>query len=140
MNKLIAALLIAGALCGLWMLRNYYLEKKAADPRGFDYGNTPARETPAQINPQTLPGLHYTLEQPLQSAQRGGADGLKKFLDQYRGAIRDPRLAWIELDYVSLVSLKDPALARARFAEVKNRTPTNSPVYPRIESMARTYE
>lgn len=138
MNKIISVLLIAGALWGIWILRDYYLEKKAADPKGFDYGNNNAPVP--KLDPRSLQGLHYSLEQPLLTAQRSGADGLKKFLDQYRGAIRDPRLAWIELDYVSLVSLKDPAQARATFAEVKARIGTNSPVYPRLEGMAKTYE
>ena len=138
MKQLITILLIAGACWGLWSLRSFYLEKQAADPKGMDYGNN-TEEVP-KINPRNLQGLHYTLETPLENALKAGPEGLKKFLDTYRPAIRDPRLAWIELDYVSLLALKDPALARAAFAEVKKRTPTNSPVYPRIEKLAKVYQ
>ncbi|HAV64923.1 MAG TPA: hypothetical protein DCY13_21450 [Verrucomicrobiales bacterium] len=138
MNKVITVVLIVGALWGAWMLRDYYLEKKAANPGGYDYGNNNTPE-PA-FDPRSLSGLHYSLEQPLQNAQKSGAEGLKKFIDQYRGAIRDPRLAWIELDYVNLVALKDPAQARATFAEVKQRIPTNSPVRPRIDNMSKVYD
>jgi hypothetical protein len=138
MNKLISIVLIVGALWGVWLLRSYYLEKKAADPAGYDYGNDdPAK---VEVNPQSLPGLDYRLETPLFNAQKSGADGLRKFIDLYRPGMKDPRLAWIELDYVVLVAAKDPAQARVVFAEVKKRTPTNSPVYPRIEKLSKVYE
>lgn len=139
MNKVIGILLIAGACWGVWALRNFYLEKQAADPKGMDYGNNDKSATPPII-PQQLQGLHYTLETPLENARKAGSDGMKKFLDQYRPVIRDPRLAWIELDYISLLALKNPAQARVVFAEVKKRTPTNSPVYPRIEKLTKVYQ
>jgi hypothetical protein len=44
------------------------------------------------------------------------------------------------LDYVVLVAKDDPAEARRVFTRVKTRTSTTSPVYPRIESLAKTYE
>jgi len=137
MNKLIGILLIVGACWGAWSVRNYYLQRQAEDPN-MNYNQEPEK-TPGII-PQQLAGLHYTLETPLDQATRGGAGSLKKFIDQYRGAIKDPRLAWIELDYVSMVALRDPAQARAIFADVKKRTPTNSPVYPRIEKLAKVYQ
>jgi len=137
MNKLITILLIAGACWGVWAVRNYYLARQAEDP-AMNYSNEPEK-TPGII-PQQLAGMHYTLEMPLEQATKGGATTLKKFIDQYRGAIKDPRLAWIELDYVVMAALKDPAQARAVFAVVKKRTPTNSVIYPRIEKLAKRYE
>lgn len=137
MNKVITILLIVGAGWGIWAVRNYYLERQATDPN-MNYSQEPAK-TPGII-PQQLAGMHYTLEMPLEQATKGGATTLKKFIDQYRGAIKDPRLGWIELDYVSMVALKDPAQARLIFADVKKRTPTNSVIYPRIEKLAKVYE
>lgn len=137
MNKVITILLIAGACWGVWSLRNYYLEKQAADPN-MNYDD--AASKPSGITPQQLGGMNYQLEIPLQKATKAGPESLKKFLEMYRPAIKDPRLAWIELDYVSMVGLKNPAEARAVFAEVKERTPTNSVIYPRIEKMAKVYE
>lgn len=139
MNKAITVLLIVGALWGLWTLREMYMEKKRQNPDVYATSEDEP-DGPPKIEPRSLKGLHYSLETPLANAQRSGADGLKKFLNQYRTAIRDPRLAWIELDYVVLVASKDPAEARAVFAEVKGRTPTNSPVYPRIEKLSKVYE
>ncbi len=137
MNKLITIVLIAGACWGVWSLRNFYLERQAGDPN-MNYSNEPEK-TPGII-PQQLPGMHYSLEMPLEQATKGGAGTLKKFIDQYRGAIKDPRLGWIELDYVAMVAFKDPAQARSIFSDVKKRTPTNSVIYPRIEKLARVYE
>lgn len=138
MNKVITILLIAGACWGVWSLRSYYLKKQAENPN-MNYDDSEPKE-PAGIIPQQLPGMNYKLEMPLQQATKAGPAALKKFLDMYRPAIKDPRLAWIELDYVSMVGLKDPAEARAVFAEVKNRVPTNSLVYPRIQKLAKVYE
>lgn len=137
MKQLISILLIAGACWGVWSLRSYYLTKEAHDPN-MDY-NDSGPKTPA-IVPQQLPGMHYTLEAALDKATKGGPESLKKFLDQYRPVIKDPRLAWIQLDYVAMEALKDPGEARAVFAEVKNRVPTNSVVYPRIAKLAKVYE
>lgn len=87
-----------------------------------------------------LPGLPPTLEAPLEAAQKQGAEGLRKFLGQYRYAIRDPRLAAIELDYVVLASLQDPAEARRVFKAVQERIPRSSPVYERIKRLEKTYQ
>jgi hypothetical protein len=139
MNKAITVLLIVGALWGVWQLREMYMEKKRENPEIYNF-NEEEPDGPPKIEPRSLKGLHYSLETPLANAQARGADGMKRFLNQYRSAIRDPRLAWIELDYVVLVGIKDPAEARAVFAQVKNRTPTNSPVYPRIQTLSKTYD
>lgn len=137
MNKLIGVLLIVGACWGAWSVRNYYLQRQAEDPN-MNYSREPEK-TPGVI-PQQLAGMHYTLETQLDQATRGGAPNLKKFLDQYRPVIKDPRLAWIELDYVVMVAGRDPAQARVVFADVKKRTPTNSPIYFRVEKLAKVYQ
>jgi len=87
-----------------------------------------------------LEGLPPSLESALATAQQQGADGLRNFLKRYGKAIRDPRLAWIELDYAVLVMREDIAEARKVFARVKERTPPSSPVYPRIKQLENTYE
>ena len=94
------------------------------------------------INPEQLPGLPYQLEPKLREAQRGGAVVLKRFIDACRlyPDVKDPRLAWMELDYVVLISNSDPVEAKKIFWQVKKRTSTNSVIYPRIQSLAKTYE
>ena len=80
------------------------------------------------------------LEPTLQAAQTAGAPGLKNWLKQYGRVVGDPRLAWIELDYVNMLRNDDPAEARRVFAAVKKRTTPASPVYERVKQLEKTYE
>jgi hypothetical protein len=88
-----------------------------------------------------MPGQNPTqLEATLRAAQSQGAEGLKNWLKTYGRAVQDPRKAWIELDYCTMISREDPNEAKRIFAEVKNRTPPSSPVWPRIQKLEKTYE
>ena len=95
---------------------------------------------PPPITGTQLAGMAPSLEGTLEASQRRGAVGLRDFLTRYRNTIRDPRLAWIELDYVVLVASQDPAEAKRVFTNVKNRTPPSSQVYDRIKQLEKTYE
>jgi hypothetical protein len=95
---------------------------------------------PAPAPPSgSLSGLPPHLEPSLQAAQRQGANALKTWLAQNRRSIQDPRLAAIELDYVLLVAGKNFGEAKEVFQAVRQRTPTNSPIHPRVQQMERTY-
>ena len=101
----------------------------------------PVAQSPASPSaPSGLAGLPPSLEPILQTAHRQGASGLRGFLNRYRYSIQDPRLAAIELDYVVLVSLQDPAEAKRVFKEVQQRTPTWSPIYGRVKSLEKNYQ
>jgi hypothetical protein len=65
---------------------------------------------------------------------------LRNWLKAYDRQIKDPRKAWIELDYCVLVAREDPAEARRVFASVKDRMPASSPVWPRIKQLEKTYQ
>jgi len=54
--------------------------------------------------------------------------------------VQDPRKAWIQLDYVLLLTRQNPQEAKRVFNEVKDRTLPNSPVWPRIQSMEKSYQ
>lgn len=100
----------------------------------------PSTRATQKIAPSSdLPGLPISLESSLATAKQKGADGLRAWLKSYRHTIVDPRLADIELDYVVLVNRQDPAEARRVFQAVQSRVPSNSPVYPRVRSLERTY-
>ena len=103
------------------------LEKKAAS---------------AQINPRTLDGLSSRFENSLSEAKSKGAAQFGDWIEQAKQAsiAKDPRLAWIELDYVLMVVLEDPVKAKKVFLDVQGRTPENSPVYKRVQSMKKTFE
>jgi hypothetical protein len=98
--------------------------------------------TGADIDPKKLPGLPSQLELKLEEAQRGGLPKFKAFIDAIKQLkdVKDPRLAWIELDYVVMLSHSNPVEAKKLFWEIKRRTPENSQIYPRIRTLERTYE
>ena len=64
-------------------------------------------------------------------------DWLKRF--EKSPKIPEDRLAWIKLDYVLMVSQTDPKEAKRVFAEVKEKTPSTSKAYPRIQKLEKTY-
>ena len=138
MRQLLALLLIIGAIWGGKQLYNYW-ETVKAKKETEDRGGAPPPATTAAAA-AVLPGLPANLDASLQAAQKQGVAGLKNWLNLYRFYVSDPRLAAIELDYIVLISSTNPQEARRLFAAVKQRTPTNSPVYPRIKQLERTYQ
>ncbi len=127
-------LLLAGFLgYTLWDQWREVNEQKRADQLAA---------TGANIDPKSLPGLPPQLELKLDEAQRGGLTRFKAFIDGLKQLkdIKDPRLAWIELDYVVMLSHSNPVEAKKLFWEIKKRTPEDSPIYPRIRTLEKTYE
>lgn len=96
----------------------------------------------ADIDPESLTGLPFQLKQKLDDAQQAGPDTFKRFIDSIKRFpdVKDPRLAWIELDYVVMVSQSNPVEAKKIFFEVKKRTPADSPIMPRIKALEKTYD
>jgi len=137
MKALIAIVLIVVALLGIRELYRYWEEMKVkhdvVEP-GQGAGAQPA------VDPSALTGLPPALEASFETAKKQGAASLKIWLKQYRSYVRDPKLAAIELDYVVLAGAKNFTESREIFAAVKARTPTNSPVYPRIRQLEKTYQ
>ena len=102
-----------------------------------------AKESQAELaSGDQLPGLPYQLEDELRKATEGGPKTLKAFIDRIKKSpkVSDPRLAWIELDYVKMVSLEDPVEAKRVFREVKARVTPDSPVYREIKRLEKTYD
>ena len=136
MKVLWVILILAGAL---YLFRQLLREFETAKRE-----ETPARQTaPARPGPSSsasLPGLPPALEPALAEAQQKGADGLGNFLARYGQVIRDPKLAAIELDYATLLTLKNPEEARRVFESVKQRTLSSSPVHERIKSLEKTFQ
>ena len=135
MTKAIWVLIIAVVLFGGWKLFEYWdrIQNEKASA---------AKEAAAKIvSGNQLPGMpRWEWEQSLEAAQRGGSDSLGSWLKLYGHEVRDPRKAWIELDYVILLGKKNPQEAKRLFTEVKRRTPENSPVRPRIRELEKSYE
>jgi hypothetical protein len=138
MRQVIAILLILGALWGAKELYKYWETVKSRKETEDRAGTRPSANVVTA--PTTLPGSPAELEPSLQAAQKQGAAALKNWLKLYRPYVKDPRLAAIELDYVVLIGSTNPQEARQVFAAVKQRTAPSSPVYPRIQQLAKTYQ
>lgn len=137
MKALIALLFLIGAF---WLSKQlYHTYQSVEKTRNTGDQTTPAPQQPAAPS-SNLAGLPPSLEPSLSTAEKQGASGLRDWLRNYRIYARDPRLASIELDYVVLISHQDPAEARRIFQDVKDRTPTFSPIYERVKSLEKTFQ
>lgn len=133
-TKLIAIAIVALFLFGSYKIFLYYEQVK--NEREEEKKQAAA----ALVVGENLEGLPQSLVASLQAAQTQGAAGLRNWLKAYGQSVQDPRKAWIELDYVVLLARENPAEARKLFAEVKQRTPPSSPVWPRIKQLQPTFE
>lgn len=136
MRVLIGILIVVLLCIGAWKVWEHW--QKVSEQQAGSV-NLDAK---VEIRPDTLPGLPYQLVPKLAEAQQRGPATLKKFLETWRNApgVADPRLAWIELDYVNMIANSDPLEAKRIFLSVKERVPTNSVIYPRIRSLSKAYE
>lgn len=135
MRPLVVILILLAVGFVGWRVYDYYGHVNR------DGGDQPAAR-PAEVRPELLPGLPSPLEPRLREAQTAGPAAFKAFIDwvkQYPG-VADPRLGWIELDYVVMISTSDPVEAKKIFAQIKKRTPPDSPIMPRIRALQKTYE
>jgi hypothetical protein len=135
MTKLIAALLVIGALFVAWKLFTYW------DDVRTEKESVRQQAVAAEITRwDQLQGVPDTLHDSLRKAETQGTAGLRAWLKSYGSAVKDPAKAWIELDYCVAVTREDPAEARRVFADVKGRVSKSSPVRPRLEKLSKTYE
>ena len=134
MTKLIGALIIIAVLYGGWELFLYWEKVKNEDDL------KQKQDAAALVMGDSLPGLPPELEPSLQNAKTRGAAGLKAWLKTHSQSVEDPRKASIELDYCVAVAREDPSEAKRVFAAVKERVGSNSPVWPRLKQLEKTYE
>lgn len=134
MTKLIVILVVLLVLFGGYELFLYW------DKVQREEEDTKKSAQAAVVTPEQLSGMPQQLDASLKAAQAQGATSLANWLKKYGGSIQDPRKAWIQLDYCVLVSRQDPAEARRVYAEVKERTSPNSPVWSRIKQLEATYQ
>jgi hypothetical protein len=137
MTRFLIGLLVAVVVgVGVWQI--YELGRRNAATED----GTRSREgrSTRVVEAKNLRGLPPGLEPSLRAAKSQGPVALKLWLDQYGRLVADPRLADIELDYVVMVARQNPAEAKRVFARVRQRVDEYSPVYPRLERLAKTYE
>ena len=134
MTKLIAAVIIVAVLYGGWELFFYWERVKNEEEE------QKKKSVAVAVHPEELPGMSFELENNLRAAQSQGPEGLRNFLKFYANRLQDPRKAWIELDYCQMVARENTAEAKRIFADVKRRVPHNSPIWPRIQQLEKTYD
>lgn len=135
MKALVSILIVLAVLFAGWKIWVYWDEQ-------YSEKEKTERAANKEIRPDQLEGLNQRYEQSLREAQDKGALSLKEWLTQAKATslIKDPRLAWVELDYVVMVATDNPVEAKKVFADIKRRIPTDSPIYPRIKSLERNFE
>jgi len=134
MTKLIAVLILLAVVFIGWEGFFYWEKVKNEE-------ETQKKQAAASVvTEEQLSGVPQPLEPTLRAAEAQGAAGLRNWLKTYGRSIQDPRKGWIELDYCLLISKENPSEARRIFAEVKNRTPESSPLWPRIHKLEKAYE
>ncbi len=133
--RVLVGILIVLVLCvGGWKVWEHWQKVSEQQEGG------PRLEPRVEIRPDSLQGLPYQLVSQLTEAQQRGPQTMKQFIETWRGSMKDPRLAWIELDYVNMIATSDPLEAKKIFLAVKQRVPTNSVIFPRIQALSKTYE
>ncbi len=95
---------------------------------------------PAPAAPIELTGMPSQLQPSLDTAEAQGPLSLKRWLESHRAYVHDPKLGDIELDYAVAAMRQNSAEARAAFQAVKQRTPSDSPLQPRLKRLAKTFE
>lgn len=135
MIKTLIIIVVAVAVgLGGWQIYEYWLKVQGDKA-------TAEKEAAAKVvDPNTLQGVPYELQDSLQAAEHNGEVSLGGWLKLYGSRLQDPRKAWVELDYVVMLTRDDPKEAKRIFEEVKDRTQPNSPVWPRVQGMEKTYE
>lgn len=135
MKALITIVII---LCVFWAGKRLLLSYRAIEKETASQQS--GAEEQAAAPSSSLPGLPESLEESLSAAEKRGAAGLRDWLRQYGHMVRDPRLASIQLDYIALIHHQDPAEARRIFNDIKERTPTFSPIYPRVKRLQDSFQ
>jgi hypothetical protein len=135
MTKLITILIIVAALWGGWQLFLYWDRVKQEDEAAAK-----KKAKTEIVSGEQLSGMPSSLESSYQAAKTQGPAAMRNWLKLNGRSVQDPRKAWIELDYCVAVAREDPGEAKKTFASVKNRTAQNSPVWPRIKQLEKTYE
>ena len=133
MTKLISILIVIVVIfCGYQLFLKWEAVQKEEE--------TKKKEAAAELNPAHLPGMPVQLEQNYQQVSQQGTAAVRNWLKTYESVLQDPRKAWIELDLCVALTREDPSEARRIFKAVKERTPADSPIQPRIKQLEKTYE
>lgn len=140
MKALISIFIVLVLIYGFLELTGFYNRTARPGAGGGEEAPIVAHVDHIAGSGENLSGLPQSLEASLAQAQQGGLEELGKWLKTWNRNVQDPRLAWIELDYIVLLNLKDHKAARERFLAVRSRIGPESPVAERIRKLEPAYE
>ena len=134
-KTLIIIMVVVAVALGGWQVFEYW--EKVSDEKDAE-----AKTAASSVvnNPDALAGMPPTYIESLHNAQQAGPDALGNWLKIYGPSIQDPKKAWIQLDYVLMLARSNPQEAKRVFNDVKDRVPPNSPVWPRVHDMEKTFQ
>ena len=135
MKIVIGLVVLIAVLAGAYKIWEYW-DQVSHDQ---DIKQQQAREQ-LNVNPNALAGMPEDLRKSYDIVKDQGAVALGNWLKAYDSRLDDPRKAWIQLDYVVGIASTDPQEAKRVFADVKGRVNKDSPVYPRMQSLEKTYQ
>lgn len=87
-----------------------------------------------------LQGMPDSLMASYQAAEQEGLPAMRAWMQTYGAMVQDPRKGWIELEIAVRTFRENPAEARRTFTSVKERTPPDSPLQPKIKQLQATFE
>lgn len=131
MTKLISIFVVIAVIFGAWQGYKYW--EKVDQDKGL-------KPVSSEVRADSLAGMPPELQQPYNNIKDKGPAVMRNWLNMYGHLITDPRKAWIELDFCTVIARENPAEARAIFADVKARTPESSPVWPRIKQLEGSFD
>jgi len=136
MKAIISIILVAALAFGGWKFYEFY-QKYKTDQDLKEQQDAAV----TQVDPAQLAGMPQQWESQYKNSTNSGIKTWAAWMKLYAQRVGDPRRAWIELDYMVRISSDDPQEAKQIYSMVKDRiTDTNSPVYPRLNQLSRTYE
>jgi hypothetical protein len=134
MTRAITVLIVVFVLFAGWSLFKYYQQVEEESK------NSAKAAAVVEVRGENLPGLPNQLTTSFQTAQQNGPVAMRAWLNAYGTQVKDPRKAWIEMDYAIAIYRDDPNEAKRVFNAMKERVATNSPVYPRVRQLEKTFE
>ena len=118
MTKLIAAVIIVLALCGVWQLFLYWEKVKNEEE------TQQKQDAAATVMGDQLPGVPYQLEESLQAARTRGAAGLRTWLKTHAPERRGPAQG---LDRAGLLRGRGPGRSGGSQARLCRRQRAHRP-------------
>ena len=132
MTKLISIFVVIVVIFSGWHFFQYWKQVRDEEEQ---------QKVEKTINGDALAGMPtYELDRMYQASRAKGPAVVREWLKAHGAVVKDPRRAWIELDFVVSIMRDNPAEARQVFSSVKSRLKETSPVWPRMKELEKSIQ